>query len=121
MTAALYEIPSVTTAAQRQAEHAMSLAAVLQRTDLPVLVWQTFPSGNLGHAHGASDRDVVRIVRSWAHAFNARWFVESRPRMVPIVQPWGEAYRLEPGRISVRISPGMTVVGDLVELNGVAV
>lgn len=101
-----------------QASYALELVRVLRRADLPLLVWTVFPSGLAGRAFGATDDETKRMVRAWAKAFGTHAVVESQPEIVEHRTARSTGWRLEPGRITARLSDGVTVFGELVEATG---
>jgi hypothetical protein len=118
MTAMVLELPTSVSAAGSQAAHAVALAGLLRRTDLPVLVWTVYPSGLVGRAFGDTDLMTTLIVAKWARGFNTVSVTECAPSLVPMRYQRGSGWRLEPGRATARLSADVSVFGELVELPG---
>lgn len=118
MSAVVLEIPTALSPAEQQANHAVALAGLLRRTDLPTLVWTVYPSGVVGKAFGDTDLMTTLMLARWARAFGTVVVKECAAELVPMQCQRGSGWRLEPGRVTARLSADVTVIGDLVELVG---
>lgn len=119
MTAVAFETLWVTTSpVESQADLAVALGGILRRTDLPLLVWTVYPSGLVGRAFGDSDLMTKLMVAKWARAFGTIAVTECVPSLESLEYAWGRGWRLEPGRVTARLSADVSVFGELIDLPG---